>query len=74
MKKPEKNAVDKYMWKTAIILGEKCRFPGEDGDEAIHYDEKGNRIVAYAARTPRSLPASRTPTFSDTSAIPQQYS
>lgn len=70
MKKPEKNAVDECIWKNAIILGEKCRVSGEDDDEAILYDEKGNRIVAYATRTPRSLPVSRTSTFID----PSEYS
>lgn len=67
-------ATDECIWKKAIILGEKCRVPGEDGDEAVLYDEKGNRVVAYAARTPRSVPVSRTPSFIDTSAIPRQYS
>lgn len=38
------------IWKKAIILGEKCRVPDED-EEAIVYDEKGNRISTYHPKT-----------------------
>ncbi|PIN13234.1 hypothetical protein CDL12_14150 [Handroanthus impetiginosus] len=34
------------IWKKTIILGEKCRIPDEE-DDAILYDENGNRISTY---------------------------
>lgn len=34
------------VWKKTIILGEKCRVPNDE-DDAVFYDEKGNRISTY---------------------------
>uniref|UniRef100_A0A5B7B379 Uncharacterized protein n=2 Tax=Davidia involucrata TaxID=16924 RepID=A0A5B7B379_DAVIN len=57
------------IWKKTIILGEKCRVPDEDED-AILYDEKGNRISTYHPKVPTSLPVSRQTSFIDLDAIP----
>ncbi|KAJ4952942.1 hypothetical protein NE237_029774 [Protea cynaroides] len=52
---------EKSLWTKTIILGEKCKVPDEE--DAIIYDDKGNRIAAYPTRTPRSLPVSRSNSF-----------
>ncbi|KAK9273632.1 hypothetical protein L1049_018442 [Liquidambar formosana] len=57
------------VWMKTIILGEKCRVPDEE-DDAILYDDKGNRISTYHPKTPRSLPVSRTNSFIDPEALP----
>uniref|UniRef100_A0A5B7B3Z4 Uncharacterized protein n=1 Tax=Davidia involucrata TaxID=16924 RepID=A0A5B7B3Z4_DAVIN len=57
------------IWKKTIILGGKCRVP-DDEDDAILYDEKGNRISTYHPRTASSLPVSRQTSFIDPDAIP----
>ncbi|KAK1289631.1 hypothetical protein QJS10_CPB18g00844 [Acorus calamus] len=65
---------EESIWMKKIILGERCRVPGDDGgdndgggdgeyDDLFIYDEKGNRRMAYHPRTPRSLPVSRTNSF-----------
>lgn len=43
------------VWKKTIILGEKCRVPEED-DDAVYYDEKGNRISTYRPKNSNIAP------------------
>ncbi|KAI0496365.1 hypothetical protein KFK09_022695 [Dendrobium nobile] len=62
----ERTATDDSTWMKTIILGEKCKVPenGErEDEEIIVYDEKGNRQRNYHPRTPRSMPVSRTNSF-----------
>ncbi|KAI6682202.1 hypothetical protein NL676_036083 [Syzygium grande] len=70
--KQEKLKREDSIWTKAIILGEKCRVPDDDDDGAIIYDNQGNRISTYRARTPRSLTISRTSSMIDQDAIPSQ--
>lgn len=56
----EKKATLKHedsIWKKTIILGEKCRVPDQDEDEAILFDENGRKIPTYYPKTttPRPL-------------------
>ncbi|CAI9093722.1 OLC1v1029274C1 [Oldenlandia corymbosa var. corymbosa] len=57
------------IWKKTIILGEKCKVPDEDDEDAILYDEKGNRIPAYHRKT-TSVALSRQNSGIDLDAIP----
>lgn len=65
----EEDATEESLWMKTIILGERCRVPNDD-DEAIVYDEKGNRISTYQPRSARSLPVSRTSSYIDPNAVP----
>ncbi|KAL6985546.1 hypothetical protein U1Q18_018922 [Sarracenia purpurea var. burkii] len=69
-KRDKKLKHEDSIWKKTIILGEKCRVPDEDEDDAVMYDEKGNRISAYHRKTQSSLPVSRQTSFIDPNAIP----
>ncbi|KAK9102533.1 hypothetical protein Sjap_019787 [Stephania japonica] len=65
----EKRQKQKYfkpedsIWMKTIMLGEKCRIPTEE--DAIIYDEKGKRLSSYPSRGPRSLPVSRSNSFTN---------
>ena len=46
------------IWTKTIILGEKCKVSEED-DDAIIYDNGGNRISAYHKKTHSTMSLSR---------------
>ncbi|XAR55853.1 hypothetical protein NMG60_11036073 [Bertholletia excelsa] len=50
----EKGFGEGYLWQKTILMGEKCqplKFPG-----VIYYDNNGNRISEFPARSPRVSP------------------
>ncbi|KAI3454153.1 hypothetical protein Pfo_010816 [Paulownia fortunei] len=58
------------IWKKTIILGEKCKVPDEDED-AILYDENGNRISTYHRKnTGSSMSFSRQNSCTDQDSDP----
>ncbi|KAL5728718.1 hypothetical protein ACHQM5_001768 [Ranunculus cassubicifolius] len=59
--KQKKLKPEDSIWTKTIMLGERCKVPHEE--DAILYDERGNRLSAYPVRTPRSLPVSRSNSF-----------
>lgn len=67
-KKDKKLKHEDSIWKKTIILGEKCKIPDED-DDAILYDENGNRISTYHRKS-TSLALSRQNSGIDPGAIP----
>lgn len=68
----KENASQDSIWMKTIILGERCRVPNDEEEDAIIYDDKGKRVPMYQPKTPRSLPVSRTNSYIDTSALPRQ--
>lgn len=67
-RKPEKMKQEDSVWMKTIILGERCRIPNEE--DAVLYDDKGNRISTYHPKTPRSLPVSRSSSYINSDALP----
>ncbi|MQM16550.1 hypothetical protein Taro_049508 [Colocasia esculenta] len=57
------------IWMKTIIMGEKCRVPDEDEEGSVVRDEKGNPRRSYRQRTPRSLPLSRSNSFTDKESV-----
>lgn len=53
MNKGGKPKPEESVWMKTIILGEKCRV--EDGEEAIIYERKGNKISAYHPKSSGSF-------------------
>lgn len=72
-KAAEREEAEGSVWMKTIILGERCRVPAEEDDDAVFYDGKGNRISAYHPRTPRSLPVSRTCSYIDPTSVPRLH-
>ncbi|KAF5175247.1 hypothetical protein FRX31_035170 [Thalictrum thalictroides] len=67
--KQKQSKPEDSIWTKKILLGEKCRVPDED-DDAIFYDERGNRLSSYPVKTPRSVPVSRSNSFIDKDSLP----
>ncbi|KAH7574393.1 hypothetical protein ACOSQ2_008779 [Xanthoceras sorbifolium] len=57
------------IWTKTIILGEKCKVSDED-DDAIIYDNKGNKIPAYHKKTQSTMSLSRQNSQIDQTVIP----
>lgn len=56
------------IWTKTIILGEKCKVSDED-DDAIIYENKGNRISAYHKKTQSTMSLSRQTSHVEPNAI-----
>ncbi|KAJ7958376.1 putative Transmembrane protein [Quillaja saponaria] len=67
--KKGKLKTEESIWTKTIILGEKCKVPGED--DAVLYELKGNKIPAFHPRTTSSISVlSRQYSFTDPDSLP----